>query len=258
MMIDVLAAYCLTPYVDSKFSQCGGIIIVSPPEQLKTSMLGCLAGIAGVKSLSDLHTQELNRLRDDICAKKIRVLVFLDFQKIFERRAETSQNILGNLRALIDEGYQGMEPGVPEGLDASVRAGMIMAITPSSERSHRDEWIRNGFARRLLYCSVILKNPLAVTEAVIKHEPLGIGAKNVFPPVTGVIPWTATPEESEFLFRLIRDQHGRQLPLIVLQKILCVLRWNCRRMHAKDTAMETITEFANTLQKGGAEMEIDV
>lgn len=257
-LMDVLVASALTSYVESKFSACGGMFLVSPPGQFKTSILRCLEKIDGVVLRSDVTTQDLNRIRDEIAAKKIRTLVFLDFQKIFERRMDTAVNVVGNVRALVDEGYIGLTESATEGNELTARATVLAAITPGCERAHRTDWVLNGFARRMLFAVYRLRNPNIIPAAIVGNTPIAIASRAVYPPVNGIIPWTVTTEESELLLRMLRHQHGRETPLTFLQKIVCVMRWNFKRLHQDDRSMDIMKDFAEALGKIGADVEIDV
>ena len=103
--LTVLHAACLTHRVESNFKSRGGLLLVAPPGQMKTSMLSTLTDQHGVMGYSDMTTRTLVEARDYIASKKVHTLLLYDFQKIYERKSDTAANIVGSLRALVEEGF---------------------------------------------------------------------------------------------------------------------------------------------------------
>src|ERR1700674_2410733 len=104
--IEFLWAAAMSYRVESAFHDRGGIMMVAPPASLKTAILSAIEqNSIGVMGCSDITLKTLTAARDLIAAKKIHTLMFYDFQKIYERKADTAAATIGTLRALMCEGF---------------------------------------------------------------------------------------------------------------------------------------------------------
>jgi hypothetical protein len=257
-MMDVLTAACVSWTVDCNFDNAGGIFLVSSPEQLKTTILAAMASIDGVHAESDLTTRKLTELRDRIAAKRIRTLLFYDFQKLYERRGEVASNIMGNLRSIMDEGFTNAGNESDSLADRQAKAFVMAAMTPDLVRAKTNEW-SSGISRRVLFSRFDLENPREITEAIHRDKKINL-LKSVplFQPLPGQVPMSATDGESRMIERFISDQHGTSTPLILMRKILSVMRWRNRALHRRDNSFQTLQNFSKTLKKGGCDVRIDL
>lgn len=254
-LTEVLWACTMSHYVDGDFIQRGGILLVAPPGQFKTQFLNALDRVPGTRLLSDMTTNDLKSIRDQIGSRDISTLVFLDMQKLYERRQDTAHNIVGNIRALIDEGYVGSTQDTNQELRA--HATVIGACTPSFKRTVWQAWVDNGMARRLIVSLFYLKNPREITHAIAKGKRLSVSQNTSFLLPFEKIPNRCTEEESAELLYMLRHQEGRDTPLIMLQKIVSVLRWKYKQAHQLDRSMLVMRDFQDSLGKHGAELELD-
>jgi hypothetical protein len=202
-----------------------------------------------------MTTNDLKSIRDQIGSKDISTLVFLDMQKLYERRQDTAHNIVGNIRALIDEGYVGSTQDTNQELRA--HATVIGACTPSFKRNVWQAWVDNGMARRLIVCLFSLQNPRQITQAISQGKRLSVSQNSSFVLPFEKIPMRCTEEESAELLYMLRHQEGRDTPLIMLQKIVSVLRWKYKQAHQQDRAMSVMRDFQDSLGKHGAELELE-
>lgn len=262
--LEVLWAASQTHRVQSRFKQRGGIFLVSLPGQLKTTLLRITEdSTIGVLGLSDLTTTMLVEARDSIAANKIHTLAFYDFQKIFERKADTASNILGNIRALMDEGFTTAafeKAGAHGVIQQRARALIMAAITPKFYRDHLSEWCDQGMGRRAIFCVYKLRNPEVITEAIMRELPIDLAT--VATSVPSNLQLDARPMDDpqveKLLMRMLRHQPGDEVPLILLKKIYAVLQWKYKvRLKQKDKAGYILSEFSEALGPEGAELVID-
>ena len=108
-IIDVLAAahwtYKLSG-IPSEFSQRGGIMLVGPPEQLKTQFISMLEDYPRTLVLSDLTTRELADFHQEL-GIQYKTLGFTAFEKVSQRDPNVATNLIGHLTALAEEGFRG-------------------------------------------------------------------------------------------------------------------------------------------------------
>lgn len=233
-------------------------MLVAPPGHFKTSMLSSLESQLGVAPFSDITTTELVQARDDIASKKLHTLIFYDMQKLYERRQDTASNIIGNLRALMDEGFASAsyEATSKNMIHTKAKALVLGAMTPSLYREKLVDWEKSGFARRVLFCVYTLKNPEVIEEAILREKPIDIRSNGFNVPINLEIDFTVTRDDDAFLLKLMRKQR-EDVPLNLLKKIMCVLRWKYKeRLKQKDRAAEVLYEFGQCLGGEGAEVEL--
>jgi hypothetical protein len=258
-LVDVLSAATMSHAVDSPFEQPGGIFLVAPPGQLKTAILKQIEALPDTRAFSDMNTRDLLRVRDEIAARAVRAILFYDWQKIFERRVETAQNICGNVRALIDEGftYDGEGTGNHQPV---ANAFALMAMTPACFRRNEDEWISNGFLRRVVVCAYRLEKPEMISEAIIQNIPMRFGVERFPIPIGKAVPQSVTEEESRWLLHsALRYQHSRQATgLTLMRKVWSMLRWRYRKQKVTDVSYEVMKDFAPSLGKKAVDLEIDI
>lgn len=245
--------------VDSPFEQAGGMFLVAPPGQLKTAVLKQLEALPDTRGFSDMNTRDLLRVRDEIAARSVRAILFYDWQKIFERRVETAQNICGNIRALIDEGftYDGEGTGNHQPIAS---AFALMAMTPACFRRNEDEWIANGFLRRVVVCAYRLERPELISESIISNIPMRFGVERFPVPVGKAVPMSVTEAESRWLLNsVLRYQHSRQATgLTLMRKVWSMLRWRYRKQKVADMSRQVIEDFGPSLGKKAVDLEIDI
>lgn len=256
--LTVLHAAAMTHRVDSNFKSRGGMLLVAPPGQMKTSMLVTLTDTAGVMGYSDMTTKTLVEARDYIASKKVHTLLLYDFQKIYERKSDTAANIVGSLRALVEEGFSSAAWEEHTNLiQTKARALVMAACTPAFIRNHIVEWDESGFSRRFLFCHYSLSNPEIIVKAIMRDEQIPLVSNgNLNVPFNLVIPLVEHKNDELELRRMLRHgQRGEEVPLILLRKILAVLRWRCSKLKVKGVdAMGLLKEFSQCMRDEGAEI----
>lgn len=230
-----LAAAHLTHAIDpvpEAFSQCGGVMLVAPPEQMKTTAVKCLSGYGDCLVLSDLNVRQLAKyLRDEISAGRYHTLALTAFEKLYARDADTAANIEASLSAMMEEGFGHASFEDSRAFVRTAKCLVVGALVESAYRSQYSHWIESGFARRFVWVHFRLKDPMMLTRSIVNWEPIQVSNGDGLPslPFGNKIPWTTTKEELMDIWGLIKDQPGKSTPHILLAKVLSVLKWNFRK-----------------------------
>lgn len=256
--MEVLWAFTQTHRVRSRFPSRGGVALVSPPGQLKTSLLACFEEQLGVLAYSDMTVNSLVEARDLISSKKANTLLLYDMQKLYERRADTATNIEGSLRSVMDEGFTSaaFEKSSKNIIQAKARALVMAACTPTFYRARYGNWESSGFARRILFCVYTLKDPGAIQQAILTEIPIALGNAGIRMPINLEIEPMMKDGDEDFIRRVVKKQQ-EDVPINLIKKTLWVLRWYyTKHLKQKDRSMEILKEFSQCLGDGGAEIEI--
>lgn len=229
-----IAAAHLTHAVDpvpEAFSQCGGIMLVAPPEQMKTTVVKCLSGYGDCLVLSDLNVRQLAKyLRDEISAGRYHTLALTAFEKLYKRDADTAANIEASLSAMMEEGFGHASFEDSRAFVRTAKCLVVGALVESAYRQNYSSWVESGFARRFLWVHFRLKDPMLLTRAIVDWEPIQVSNGTGLPslPFGNNIPWTTSRDELMDIWSLIKDQPGHSTPHILCAKILSVLKWYFR------------------------------
>lgn len=259
VFFEVICAVHLSSYVEGPWQSRGGLMVVGPPNALKTTFLKVAAEYPNAFPLTDLNSVQLGKMKTSITAGEIRTLVFTDIQKLFERHSFTAGNLEGNIRALVDEGFQGAKFDSNQRVNRTIaKAGVIAALTNSFYDENADRWLDNGFARRFLWAFIKLNDPEILAEAVEDWEKLEFGNATIPPiPTNQTVPNSLTKQERHSLYECVKFQYGRQaIPYQLICKIACVLRWYYQRIGKKENAVEICKEFASCLSRDTEGSEI--
>jgi len=257
-LLDILWASVMTHYVSDSFSDRGGIVLVAPPGQLKTSMLAAVAQLPGVISYSDLTVVGLVEARDLIVSGKMHTVVLYDLQKLYERRADTAANIIGSLRALAGEGFSSAawEKQSKQAVQMTARALVLAATTIKNYSQHLPEWEESGFNRRFIFSVFRMRDPEVVLDRVLRGKPIKLRYHGLWPWPGLRIPMRCTEKDR----RTIRSLLGRQadaIPALLLKRILSVLRWRAAELGRRDNSLELVEEFGESMHGEGAVLEVD-
>lgn len=256
-MLEVVTAGHLTNYVacDPRMSVRGGIMLVAPPASLKSTILSQLEVFPNAKVLSDVNVRQLIQIRDDIANGQYNSLGFLEMGKLYQRQDTTSANVEGHIAAMVDEGFK---HGTSQDSRMVVRVAKCFVAAGMTHQLYKAKytmWLDSGFARRFLWCHYVLRDRQAIVRAIHKWEPIEIVPDMIIfgLPQGKVIPYDLTEKESGHIAKILRYYTEIETPFILLKKIACVLKW---RHKSAGVAMDILNDFAESLTKTGAEMEI--
>lgn len=257
-LLEVLDAAMLSYYVKSDWKQMGGMMLVGPPGDLKSTMIKAAAEPhPSTLVLSDLTLPSFKSMRDDVTSGRYKALSFTEFEKIYARQSSTSQNLEGLIKALTEEGFRhfGNEDQRMPSLES--RCHVQAAVTMALFRKKYQEWSENGFSRRFLWLIFRLDDPDKITNAIHEWKLIEMGKITTRRPGNGSIPYRMEERESLYLQTLVREQPGGSIAsqYVLLKKIFCVLRWKHGQADGKkDRAMEIIKDFSKCLTSKGTEL----
>jgi hypothetical protein len=259
-MLDVMYAVHLSSYVEAPFADRGGVMLVGPPAVFKSAMIDVLdRHYYNVVSLSDANTRTLTDLRGQMAQEAIRTLTLPEIGKLYERDPRVAQNVEGNLRALVAEGWRSASYEDARINRLLARCTIVGAMTPDTQEQNFKRWESTGFNRRFLWPLVGLEKPDVVERAVEKWVRIEFET-GTFPPLpVASIPNLTTERERQELRALVKYQpgtsHGSQMMLLV--KILAVLKWWGQQIgRPEEFGLRRVREFGRTLGRHGALLEV--
>lgn len=249
--------------VPEAFSQCGGVMLVAPPEQMKTTVVKCLSAYGDCLVLSDLNVRQLAKyLRDEISAGRYHTLALTAFEKLYKRDADTAANIEASLSAMMEEGFGHASFEDSRSFVRTAKCLVVGALVESAYRQSFSSWVDSGFARRFLWLHFRLKDPMILTRSIIQWEPVVVSSGDGMPglPLGNKIPFTTTEQELIDIYKLIKDQPGHSTPHILGAKILSVLKWHFRNTdHPSKEAWAVFRDVAQSFRmREGALVEVDI
>jgi hypothetical protein len=248
---EVIHAAYRTNRVLSHFPERGGIMFVAPAGHLKTTILQRLEGLEGVSLISDLTSKGLVAARDAINNGKVHAFCFLDMQKLYERNQDTAENIMGNLRALVAEGFTtaAYEEQQSNPMVQKARALVMGALIPSLFQKKFATWQRDGMSRRFLFSHFSLENPMALQRAAFDGRPIELSDAYISMPSTTMLDVVKLePCEIAFLEDVLAWQTDT-INIHLMKKILTVLKWKYTRLEGDPLEPYRILwDFGKTLR----------
>lgn len=254
--LQFLDAAHLSKYVESPYHQRGGIMIVGPPNTMKSTFIElALSEHPNALILSDLNVNTLTQIKDDLAAGHYPTMAFPAFEKLYQRNRATAMNIEGHMMALVEEGFSRASFEDQRMAAIKARALIIGAIPYSFYQQHYTQWNQSGFLRRFLWCVLHLKDSEKIMEAIHKWKLIPFDGIDHRTPSNKSIPYTITVEESRYLRSLIRQQPtGNSTPYVLLKKTYCALKWKFSKGKNTHGHREVIEDIADCFKKGGAEV----
>lgn len=255
-LIEVIDAAHLTVFVDSPYPQRGGLMLIGPPETLRTTCIEiALQQHPAALIMSDTNMKTLTSIKDEFCNGRYSSIGFLDYQKIYERGMQTAMNVEGTIRMMIEEGFTRTSHDDPSSPSTKARAFVVAAVVESMFRDRAQKWRDTGFLRRWLTCLMFMpalsRNKL--TQAI--HDWKRIDFEDIYRRYPTVpIPYNILPTESTWLFNMVKHQPSQATPFILLKKIYSVLKWKYKKDPAR--AKYVLEDFSKCLSKEGAPIEL--
>jgi len=255
-LLEVLDAAHLTKYVNGPFKQRGGIMLIGPPGAMKTTYQQVLEDHHDALVMGDINIQTLHKLKEDLRSGRFSTFAFTEFEKLYQRRADTATNIEGAIKQLVEEGYT--KPSFVDQRVAASRAYcmVIGAMTSDFYERQFNEWEKSGFLRRFLWCNYSIANPWVHMDAIARWERLDLGSYKSKVPGNRSIPHSVDQDESYKLRGFLKEQPGTTTPFVLMNKILSVLKWKYGKTEPKKP-MQIVADFAQCLRRDGAEIELE-
>jgi len=243
-LIEVIDCAHLTSFINSPFPQRGALMIVGPPGSMKTTFIRvALSEHPSSLFLSDLNINSLMKLRDSLVSGRYRTIAFPEYEKLYQRKADTSANVEGTIKQLIEEGFSRASFEELDAITTTARAFIVGALTYDFYNRMIGKWRESGFKRRILWVGISLENPDRIMEAIRKWELIEIdGIPRRYP--SKEIPFNVTDAESRKIEGMLKGQ-WEATPYVLLKKILAVLKWKYPREPKKP--MRIMEELADCL-----------
>lgn len=242
--IEILDAAHLTSFVQSPFEQRGGIMIVGPPGALKTTM--CKTALIEHPSalfLSDLNINSLMSLRENLISGRYRTIVFPEYEKLYQRKADTAANVEGTIKQLVEEGFTRASFEEQDAITYTARTLVVGAMTYNFYSKRLSQWKDNGFKRRFIWAGIRLSNPDRVMHAIRQWRLIELdGIPRRYP--SGNIEFNVTEGESRVIEKMIEGQ-WEATPYVLMKKILAVLKWKYTK--EPNRPMEIMRDFAECI-----------
>ena len=250
-LLEVIDCAHQTKYVRSPFPSRGGILLIGPPETLRTTMIeNALEDYPDALVLSDVNVRSLIDMREDMSAGKITTLAFPELAKLYARNPSVAKNIEMHVMALVEEGLSLASFQDKRIASSKARVFVIAACTEKFYGMRFTDWSDSGFARRFLHCSYRLEDPWALADAQEKRVRIELDTIKRKIPGNKEIKWTVTDEEMHTIRKTLKYQFrkGVSTPFNLAANIYCVLKWK----HNANEAMSIYQDFAQCLQDEAA------
>jgi hypothetical protein len=248
-LIEVVAAVHLAPRVSGEVSkERGGLMLVAPPGQLKTTAIEYLDSFPKTKLISNITTSSLNQLRQDFLSEEVVTMGFPDYDMIYKRHSSVASQIEGTLMSLMGEGFRNPAFSDQRVNVTKARCTIVAGITIKCYERMQSDWIDSGFARRFLWSRYTLKNSELLEDSIAKwkrHQLDGDFVMRI--PNAGFIPYCLNNVEAKRILYQLRYHVDRKLPFITAQRIVSVLCWK----HGTKKGWEIWEDFATSLNKDG-------
>lgn len=255
-LVEVVCAAHLSVYVEGPFKSRGGLMLVGPPAAMKTSVLNHLKAYPHAQVISDITSQSLTRIQQDIASARIHTVAVQDYQKLYERHPMVASNIEGNIRSLIDEGFTCAAHQEARLNRPTARAVFMGAVTPDLLEKKGTAWLDGGFARRFLWFRYSLSDPDTILQSIADWNPVRLEHPTI-PTPKGPIPFTLTQTEKVACLSMIQDQYGKEIPYILIMKVLCVIKWHFDKQgKSAKQALELLSRFSAGLKKEACEVDV--
>jgi len=258
-MLEVICAFHLAGYVGGPVADRGGLMLVGPPGNLKTTLLDVLdEHFSDALSFSNLNTQTLTKIQGQFSNGSMRSLILPDLQACYAGDPRTAARLEQALMQLAGEGHRGASWQDPRFQKFRSRCAVFGAMTNRFYEKYANYWEDTGFQRRFVWSYYKLENPDMLLDALEQWERADIGGIKIpDTPASHEIPNLLKQEERHEIRRWLKYQPG---PHEIQYHLLCcaasALRWHYGRRKFRRDAMATMREFARTLHKEAALLRI--
>lgn len=252
-LLEVLDASHLTKFVKSEWPTRGGILLIGPPETLRTTLMNSAYNdYPDALVLGDINVKQLIEMREDMSAGKITTLAFTELAKLYARNPAVAKNIEGHIMALVEEGLSLASFQDKRISSTKARVLVVGACTEKFYAQRFTEWSDSGFARRFLHCMYRLEDPWALADSQEKRQLIDLGTIKRKIPGNRAIAWNVEPNEMTFIRKSLKYQFrkGISTPFNLVANIFCVLKWKYDATEAKAIFLD----FAECLQDDAASL----
>lgn len=245
-MIEFLDAAHNTIYVQSEFEQRGCVMLLGQPGGLKTTMIEIALNYhPNAALLGDLNVSSLSEIRAQLISNRYSTLAFPEYEKLYQRKSDSAINMEGILKQIIEEGFTRTSFETQDAVTAKARALVVGAMTHDFYMRRIGGWNKSGFARRILWSSITMRDPNKLMRAVREWRKINIDGIPRMTPAQD-IPMNVTKEESEKIEKAIKQQ-WEVTPYVLLKKVMTILKWKYAKNPKR--AWDIFDDFAPSLSK---------
>lgn len=257
-LIEIVSAVVLSRYVQGPFDERSGLFFVAPAGHLKTTVVDILDQFDRTLMVTNLTNKTLNAMRQDALSGQITVIGFADWEMIYRRHGSVSAQIEGSIMSLAGEGYRNPSFTDQRVTAIPARCTIIGCMTTKFFEHMYESWNDSGFLRRFMFPQYRLANPEQLEDAILKWKKAELDDGFVLKtPTNRHIPYSLESKETELIRHSLRFiKYDKKIPLILAQKIYCVLKWKFQRIDPHRPAI-IWKDFAESLGKNGAVLELN-
>lgn len=259
VLLEAICALHLASYVDGPVKDKGGLMLVGPPGMLKTTFLDVLdLNYHNVLSASNLNTTTLLKLQGQFFNGTMRSIILPDVQAMYAGDPRTAARLEQAVMQLAGEGNRGASWQDARFQKFKSRCAIFGAMTQRHYEQFSNRWEESGFLRRFLWSSIALANPEVLMDAIEDWHRADLGTIKIpDSPANHMIPDTLTKHERHAIRSWLKYQPGpHEIQLSLMCRATSALRWHYAQHRIKTDAMDTMREFAETLQRDAARVHI--
>lgn len=230
-------------------------MFVAPPGHLKTTAIEIIEQFPHARVISNLTVKALTTMRQDFLSGQLKTMAFSDFENIYRRHGSVASQIEGVLMGLVEEGFRNPAFADQRTSVLPAKCAIIGAISIKAYEEHVSSWLDSGFARRFLWSKYYAEDNVIkiLEEAIVSWKKAIITNGFVLKMPLTPVKSTMSEEESRLLLHQLRFQYDRRTPFVIAKKIIAILTWKFKRIHA----MEIWNDFAPSLEKDGTVLTLD-
>jgi hypothetical protein len=256
--IEAICACHLASYVRGPVKDRGGLMLVGPPGALKTTFLDALENYHNTVTASNLNTQTLTKMHQDMSNGAIRSLIIPDMHAIYAGDPRTAQRLEAMLMQLAGEGTRGPSWQDSRYQKFVARCTVFGAMTNKHFERKTQDWEESGFLRRFLWVSYALDDPDVLMRALEQWKRADIGAIAIPTlPADKSIEDSLTVDERRVIRTWLKYQPApHEIQYSLLCRATSALRWCYKTYRIKKEAMHTMHCFAEALQKDASHVKL--
>ena len=256
-LIEVVSATVLSRYVQGPFEERSGMFFIAPAGHLKTTAIEILDEFDRTLMVTNLTNKTLNAMRQDAISGQINVIGFADWEMIYRRHGSVSAQIEGSIMSLAGEGYRNPSFTDQRVTAIPARCTVLGCMTTKFYERMYENWNDSGFLRRFLFPQYRLANPEQLEDSILKWKKAELDGNFILKtPTNRSIPYNLEEKETEVIRHSLRFvKYDKKIPLILAQKVFCVLKWKFQRSDPK-RPLFIWKDFAESLGKNGAILEL--
>ena len=223
-LLEVLHAAHHTWLVESPWEERGGILLVAPPGQLKTTLVYTLNSYAEACCTGDMNIISMKSLRNMVLGGRYKTLAFGEMEKLYARNPNTAANIESHLKQFVEEGLRHFSHEDSATPIMPARCFVVAGITPSAYGRMYTAWEESGFSRRFLRIQYVLKDEKQILDAIHKWEKILFDLPVYWNGNRAMLKYNLDEKESKWILGLMKEQPN-STPSVLIKRVAVVLKY---------------------------------